>query len=191
MKRAILTLTLVAFLSSLIYSQDTQNNVQKPEFGFKAGVNLSYMFHKFGPAENKPNNTGFYIGSAVNIPFGDQMSLQPEILFSSADYINGPEKLNQLHLPILFNYEALSDFNLSLGPELQYVLKKGNSDLDNEDLKRLLFGGNFSMSYEFTNNFQIQAGYTYTFTKAWNQSPSAYHRINFVRLGLLYFFEKK
>lgn len=179
------------FFSSLTQAQEQADNVAAVEFGFKAGVTLTYMFHKFGPAENKPNNTGFYIGSAVNIPLRDQMSIQPEILFSSAEYINGPEKLNQLHLPILFNYEVLTDFRLSLGPELQYVLKKGESDLDNETLNRFLFAGNFRMSYEFINNFHIEAGYTYTFTKGWNQSPSAYHRINFARIGLLYFFEKK
>lgn len=191
MKRTFLTLILSTFLSSFLFAQENQTNDNKAEFGFKAGVNLTYMFHKFGPAENKRNNTGFYIGSSVNIPLSEQISLQPEILFSSTEYINGPEKLNQLHLPILASYEVLPDFRISLGPELQYVLKKGETDLDIEYIKRLLFAGDFGLSYEFTNNFHIQTRYTYTFTKGWNMNPTSYHRINFVQIGLLYFFEKK
>lgn len=191
MKHALLTFVLGVFLSSFIYAQDDQSNENSTVFGFKAGVNLSYMFHKFGPAENKRNNTGFYIGSAVNIPFSERISIQPEILFSSTEYIDGPKKLNQLHLPVLTTYEVLPDFYLCLGPELQYVLKKGESNLDNEFIKRLLFGGVFGMSYEFTNNFQIQTRYTYTFTKGWNMNPTSYHRINFVQIGLVYFFDKK
>jgi len=95
-----------------------------------------------------------------------------------------------LHLPVLVTYEVLPNFSLTLGPELQYVLKRGDVDLDYEFTKRLLFGGDFGIAYEFTHNFHIQARYIYTFTKGWNMNPTAYHRINNVQIGLAYFFDK-
>jgi len=86
MKRIVSTFLFTVFLISLSQAQDDQSNENKTEFGFKAGVNLSYMFHKFGPGENNINNTGFYLGSAVNIPLGEKLSVQPEIIFASTNY---------------------------------------------------------------------------------------------------------
>lgn len=190
MKRILFSIFLIFFCFTLIQAQDNQTTGDKSEFGFKAGVNLAYQHIEFGPAENTINNTGFYIGSAVNIPLGNNFSVQPEILFSSTNYLDDSGTNNQLHLPILISYEVFEDFKASMGPEIQYVLKLGQTDVEQDYVNRLLLGADLGLGYEFSENFLLETRFHLSLTKTVDLNSTTFRRTNSLQIGLAYFFDK-
>lgn len=191
MKRLMTSLLSIVFFISLSHAQDQETSTTTAQFGFKAGLNLAHQDIRFGPNEKTANETGFYLGAAVNISLANKISLQPEFMYSSSSYADEDGNLQLLHLPVLGNYEFAEGFNVSLGPELQYALKLGEADLDASYVNRLLLGLDFGLSYEFTHNFLLQIRYHLPVTKVIDAGAVTYRKIDHLQLGLVLFFDKK
>jgi hypothetical protein len=114
---------------------------QTPEFGVKAGLNLSNM--SVEDASDKTLKTGFHAGVFTKMPFTDVLSVQPELLFTtkgvkySFDNLLAEGEtnfnLNYIELPINLVYNLSEDFEFHLGPYIGY-LANANVDASTEIL---------------------------------------------------------
>lgn len=84
-------------------------------FGIKGGLNLTF----FNVAENDfgtytESETGYYAGAFVDVEINNSFSLQPELLFI------GLGDFNFLNAPIYVKYEVANNFDVLVGPSLNY-----------------------------------------------------------------------
>jgi hypothetical protein len=95
------------------------------KFGLKAGVNLANIGGDF--SDNTRGIFGFNIGGLAEVPIIKNLSLQPEILFSSQGSKrddragDGPlvvTKLNYINAPIMAKYYFTDGFSIMGGPQI-------------------------------------------------------------------------
>lgn len=109
MKKILLT-ALVALSAFAVKAQD-----EKFRFGEKIGVNLADLS---GDLTESKAKTGFHVGLVFEYQFTENLSLQPEVIFSTQgnkeDYIdfdgvhyNGKTKLSYFNIPVLSNTTTL------------------------------------------------------------------------------------
>ena len=99
------------------------------EFGVKAGLNVSSLGGNAG--YNYSYKPGFHAGVALEVPFGDKISIQPEVLLSlqgSGGFI--PEDLNfwYLNLPIMGKYNIWDELHIEAGPQIGLLLSNNLED---------------------------------------------------------------
>jgi hypothetical protein len=166
---------------------------QGARFGFDAGI-LSSMAKVTSDNQTSSSKSriGFNVGVLVDVKMGNDFSFQPGLNFvqkggkddegsTSADI-----SLNFLELPLDFIYHAkgkTGSFFIGAGPSLSYGLSGkakvtsggvtiteslhlGSSE--NDDLKRLEFGGNVLTGYEWKSGVFISFNYNAGFS---NMSP--------------------
>lgn len=147
-------------------------NAQTPEIklGAKGGVNISNFTNT--DADNK---VGFYIGGLAEIFLSEQMSIQPEILYSAQgakqnmEGLNGKMNLDYLQIPIMVKYYVADGFNVHAGPQIGFVTKAeiefeiGESGKFREDVKDVVnstdFGLGFGAGYELPSGLFFDARY--------------------------------
>jgi len=209
MKKLILGLAVAA--GSLVFAQE---KTVKPHitYGVKAGLNVSSLT-KTNELNNFRPKAGFYGGGFINIPLSNQFSLQPEILFSQSggkyDKTFGNKKysftrnVNNIAIPVMFQYKALPNFYLEAGPEFDIALRgsikaeSGASDLieqeeaNHSSLSRLNLGIGIGAGYYFTSNFGVTARYTagLTETRGLSLIDDKSMRNNVFQVGLTYRFK--
>jgi len=110
-------------------------------FGVKAGLNLSnFAGDEPSNGENVEQRAGFHFGVYVNIPLDQKLSVQPELLATTAgatwDEITELEnqdlvkleiieRLAYLSMPINLTY-SFGKFNLQAGPQVSILLLSGD-----------------------------------------------------------------
>ena len=133
-KVMILTLTLLSFVF-IVINASAQGIVAK---GFKGGINLANIS---GDAfEDTDLKTGFAIGGFFTYSVNDQLSLQPEIYYTSkgfkfnekeydsdVDYeisasYDGSASLNYIEIPVLGVFAVNKNINVFAGPYLDIYL---------------------------------------------------------------------
>jgi len=105
------------------------------QLGIKGGVNIS-NFSGSGSASDvkKKALVGFHAGGMINLMFGSNASIQPEVLFSSqgAKYENAGEeqnfKVSYLTVPVLFKYRFNGGFYLEAGPQVGFKLSDNTTN---------------------------------------------------------------
>jgi hypothetical protein len=185
-------------------------------FGIKAGANMATTALGDIPTGfTKPethNKTGFYGGVFVNIPMGQTLKFQPELLYSSqgtkmnysylSNKIEGEIDLNYLTLPLMLQYQTPGGFYVELGPQLGYMINKpkfqpanGGSETDLSDYSdKFDFSVNGGLGYMTRVGLGIGARYNYGITNAMdakNPNPllpfrEAENRV--IQVGLFYQF---
>jgi len=146
-------------------------NAQTPEFGIKAGLNLSNM--SVEDASDKTLKTGFHVGVFTKMPFTDVLSVQPELLFStkgvkySFDNLLAKGEtnfnLNYIEIPINLVYNLSEDFEFHLGPYVGY-LANANVDANTEILNFLDIdtGDNIDREHFKSFDFGLTAGLNFS-----------------------------
>ena len=184
MKKTTLLLALI-FLTSIVSAQEDNTDIPKITFGIKAGFNSVQMKIVSGSSDNVQKKSGVYAGVFVNIPTSDVFSIQPELIYSSSEYI-GRNNMNLLHVPILLSFKLASNFTGFFGPEAQFLLDLG--DTANKELfNDILFGVTFGANFKITPNIYIEARPYFAFTK-FLEEDSGYRKFNTLQLGLAYKF---
>ncbi len=122
----------------------TNLKAQEPEFGVKAGLNLSNM--SIDDSSDKTMKTGFHAGVFTKMPFTDVFSVQPELLFTTKGVKHSFDNLlaegetnfnlNYIGLPINLVYNLSDDFEFHFGPYIGY-LANANVDANTEILNFL------------------------------------------------------
>lgn len=112
------------------------------QLGIKGGVNISNFTG--GNFENldKKSLVGFHAGGFVSFFFGDNLALQPEVLFSSqgAKLENAGDKQNlkvsYINVPVLLKYRFNGGFYLEAGPQIGFKVSEDIDDMPVEDFAK-------------------------------------------------------
>lgn len=150
-KISLVALALSAGLFAFAQNQPqlTTHMAVEPRFGIKGGVNIANLNNKDYPSSadfNSNTKTGFHAGFLLNLPMGEVMKFQPELLYSlqgakSRINISTPTgsftsnyktDLHYLNLPLMFQARTPNGgFYVELGPQLSYLIKAKNKDITN------------------------------------------------------------
>lgn len=185
-------------------------NTQKVTFGVKGGGNLASFNENFDSPFDYQYKFGFQLGGLMRIELADRLFLQPELLYSlqgtkfNIDFINiilpqtprgtdeffeniNDEYVNEstLILPILLKYYVLEDFNVELGPQLDYIFHVASNELKFEDegivsnnnddsVSDFNFGINLGLGYDINENFGLGARYNYGFNRLFKGELAVY-----------------
>jgi hypothetical protein len=149
------------------------------QLGIKGGVNVS-NFSGSGSASDvkKKALIGFHAGGMINLMFGSNASVQPEVLFSSqgAKYENaGNEqnfKVSYLTVPVLFKYRFNGGFYLEAGPQVGFKLSDNTSNRSVESFANDLdVAVDAGLGYHSSSGFGIGGRYVVGVSKVGDFEP--------------------
>ena len=182
MKKVLLSITLISFISVATFAQSAR-------FGVNAGISIASMKAKAsGVSITSDGKIGLTIGVLADISVAESFTFQPGLNFTQkgskfntegAVPFEITETLNYLELPLNFLYNAPAGngkFFAGLGPVLGFGISGKNkskggsapevtedvkfgSNEDEDHYKPFEFAGNFLAGYEFSNGFFAAANY--------------------------------
>ena len=148
------------------------------DLGVKGGLNFPTLSGDSRQLyENQTKfRTDFYVGGYANYKITDQISFQPELLYSKQGAglktnDNSKAKLitHNINIPLMGRYEIMDGLNVEFGPQLGFLVsakKKTEEGKINEkekfvdNFKTFDFGLNFGAAYKITDELEINARFT-------------------------------
>lgn len=131
------------------------------QFGVKGGLNLANLS---GDVSDTKMKIGFMVGGFASYEVNEQLSVQPELMFSQAGckYDIGSDtykiNLNYIVLPVMVKY-SFGDINLQAGPQIGFLLSAEDDGEDIKDgMKSVDFGLNIGAGYQM-DKIGIEARY--------------------------------
>jgi Outer membrane protein beta-barrel domain len=123
------SLTFILFLAVILSSTG------QTEVGAKGGANLSWINF-----DRKESLFSFHAGGYVRAPLGEELFLQPEVLYSVKganipDYFYSTSidfTMYYLSFPVLLGWQASENLSLHVGPEISYLT---NATVDIADVR--------------------------------------------------------
>lgn len=140
-------------------------NAQSLEFGVKGGANFSNIDSNNYDASTL---TSYYFGAFAELNVFENLSIQPEVLYSSqgaqiddADDI----ELNYINIPVLAKFYLTSKtLSLEAGPQFGFLLDSNvPNQFETESYDFSVVGG---IGYNLTKNISIHARYVAGLTDA-------------------------
>lgn len=178
----------------------TAGFAQTFQLGVKGGVNISNF--NGGDFSNVKKNAlvGFHAGGFVNFRFGEVLSLQPELLFSTQgakfeSKESGEKedfKLNYVSIPVMLKVKSSSGFYLETGPIVSFNVSGGN--FENQSIKDATNSADFSwgvgLGYHSHIGLGIGARYNVGISKVGNINNATITNADFknsvIQIGLFY-----
>ena len=166
------------------------------DLGVKGGLNFSTISgdskqlftNDAGQGLQSKFRTDFYVGGYANYKVTDQISFQPEVLYSKQgsglktnDNSNTKIVTHNINIPLMGRYEIMDGLNLEFGPQLGFLVsakkKSEEGKLDQKEkfadnFKTFDFGLNFGAGYKVTDELEINARFTKGLTDI-NHNPSS------------------
>ena len=210
-----------ATISSLSFSQNQESEIVKQEektfsnsFIIKAGANFSLYTSEVAKWEG---NVSYNIGIGYEIPLTEKFYIQPELNFyrltadagKKENWQNQPQitigdelKLSVIAIPLMFKYKFYENFEIELGPQLDYisnVSRSRNDGVDKEKPERRVkdfgYGITGGLSYNITQKFGANLRYYFGLTEV-DERPGYYlaytdadlGKMSFASLSLFYKF---
>jgi hypothetical protein len=163
--KKLLFLAAFAFLAFAVQAQ----------FGLKAGVNFANLGGDDVDSDGKKANVQLYFGAYYNIALSDNISLQPELVYSGqgAKWEEGGDKaklnLAYLNFTPLFRYNFPGGFFVGMAPQVGFLSsakwKYDGEEIDvKDDVKSIDFSGALALGYMLPNGFGFYARYAHGFT---------------------------
>jgi len=183
------------FVASFSYAQDLK-------FGVKAGLNLSNIVGD--DVEDADMKAGLYFGGFLNTPLNDNLSFQPELLYSRQGWkVDGDGadlsiKTSYINIPLLLKMSlgAADKVHIYAGPQLGFLVKAeaeaeegdvtGTVDIKDE-LKNFDFSLNFGLSFDVSDNMSLDVRYNRGLSKLDDVDDSKAYNSGF-QLGASYSF---
>lgn len=179
----------IALLIALIIFGLTQANAQN--FGFKGGYNYSSFNGEVAKDNTLKGLSGFYVGALLELPLGDVLSLQPEVIYSrqgaawEKDYnipilgkgsLKNDIKLDYLNIPVMAKVN-LGPLFLQGGVQFGFLVGKPETsstvngrrvteELDKDAYASFDFGVGAGLGVNLSEHFFIEARYTHSLTNA-------------------------
>lgn len=156
-------------------------------FGAKGGLNLS-NFSGNHPWDKKMK-PGFHIGGLVHIPVAKQLSVQPELQYSSeGSKLNAKNyNLGYINIPVLLKYTHASGFYGEAGPQIAFMMAAKYDGADvKSGLNKTNIGIGFGLGYTMESGFGFGARYNIGFTNILKGSVELIP--NNIGIGLHYIF---
>ena len=174
----------IALLIALTIFGLTQANAQN--FGFKGGYNYSSFNGDVAKDNTLKGLSGFYVGALLELPLGDVLSLQPEVIYSrqgavweqkdilgefkkdlKLDYLNIPV-MAKVNLGPLFLQGGVQ-FGFLVGkPEVSYTRRaqRVTEKVDKDAYAAFDFGVGAGLGVNLSQHFFVEARYTHSLTNA-------------------------
>lgn len=174
----------IALLIALTIFGLTQANAQN--FGFKGGYNYSSFNGDVAKDNTLKGLSGFYVGALLELPLGDVISLQPEVIYSrqgaaweqknilgefkkdlKLDYVNIPV-MAKVNLGPLFLQGGVQ-FGFLVGkPEVSYTrgAQRVTEKVDKDAYASFDFGVGAGLGVNLGQHFFVEARYTHSLTNA-------------------------
>ncbi|NNT72077.1 PorT family protein [Flavobacterium sp. IMCC34852] len=158
-------------------------SAQTLKFGLKAGANFATLE---GNNVEGSTYTSFHFGALLEVKLLENLSLQPELVYSSQgtkineaafDDIN----YNYLTVPVLAKfYLTKNKLSFEAGPQFSFLVNENVADqFEGETFDFAIAGG---LGYNITEHFLIQARYVAGLTEA-NRSAEVRNRTIQLSLG--------
>ena len=131
MKKSIIAIAALLLAGTAGFAQNFQ-------LGLKAGANFSNFTGGEFRDIDKKTLVGFHGGAFINFGFGDHLSLQPEVLFSTQgaklkeSTTEENFKLSYINVPVMVKYRFTGGFYLEAGPQIGF---KVSEDIPNTTIK--------------------------------------------------------
>ena len=152
-------------------------------YGAKAGLNMAKFTGEDASFDNVDPKfkLGLTVGGFATIPFGDKLSVRPEVMFTQkgARYnesedgveVTATTKMNWLDIPILAVYQVADAISAFVGPYFELYLGgeevwkfegdgmsfEGDEKIEGDDINSLGFGLLFGGAYGVTDNIEVEA----------------------------------
>lgn len=182
----------IVFLIALSILGFAQAHAQK--FGFKGGYNYSSLNGEVAKDNTLKGLNGFYVGALMELPIGDVLALQPEIIYSrqgatweydvfllgkgvidlKLDYLNIPV-MAKVNLGPLFLQGGVQFGFLVNNPEIS-VSALGNritKELDKDAYAAFDFGIGAGLGINLSEHFFVEARYTHSLTNAFDPNNNS------------------
>ena len=179
----------IALLIALTIFGITQANAQN--FGFKGGYNYSSFNGEVAKDNTLKGLSGFYVGALLELPLGDVLSLQPEVIYSrqgaawEKDYnipilgkgsLKNDIKLDYLNIPVMAKVN-LGPLFLQGGVQFGFLVGKPETsstvngrriteEVDKDAYASFDFGVGAGLGVNLSEHFFIEARYTHSLTNA-------------------------
>ena len=157
---------IILLVSTLSYGQISESN---KNIGIKAGLNVADI--RGEEIDNFKSRISFNISLFLEYPILDNLSVQPELQYSSQGAkfnLSGVDvviNLDYFNVPIMVKYYIYNQFYGQIGPQLGYLvssnLKAEGQDQGLGELNKLDVALNVGMGYQFYKNFLVEARYNY------------------------------
>ena len=179
----------IALLIALTIFGLTQANAQN--FGFKGGYNYSSFNGDVAKDNTLKGLSGFYVGALLELPLGDVISLQPEVIYSrqgaawEKDYnrpilgkgsLKNDIKLDYLNIPVMAKVN-LGPLFLQGGVQFGFLVGKPETSstvnglrvteqVDKDAYASFDFGVGAGLGVNLSQHFFVEARYTHSLTNA-------------------------
>ena len=176
----------IALLIALTVFGLTQTNAQN--FGFKGGYNYSSFNGEVTKDNSLKGLSGFYVGALLELPLGDVISLQPEVIYSRQgaaweqknnlgsfkkdlrlDYLNIPV-MAKVNLGPLFLQGGVQFGFLVDKPEVSYTAgdRRVSQTVDKDAYASFDFGVGAGLGVKLNQHFFVETRYTYSLTNVFD-----------------------
>lgn len=199
------------FCTCFAMAQNAPDNGSTVRIGIKGGLNIATVIRTNDDNSSSSPLLGFNGGAVLQLPLGQLIAIQPEVLFSQKGYkasgnVLGTDYdyrrfLNFLDIPILLRINASKAVGLVVGPQYSYLLgthtrfKSGDATYqqdvnnDNSNIRKNIFGGVAGIDINFDRNVFIYGRYTIDFQNnngdGTSSTPSYKNQVFQVGLGFL------
>ena len=173
MKTFITALFFVAF-TTLGFSQVTK-------YGIRGGMTISNMDYKDAPINDNPHRNGFLFGIYVEYGITEDLSVQPELQFSTEGANKENFRNDYINLPVLLEYRLLDFMSLGLGPQAGLKVHK-----DDDGFKNFVFSGVGLAEFHITEEWSIDARYNYGFSNVFDEDLPVEAKNNVIQIGINY-----
>ena len=177
-------------LLALLFAVSISTIQAQVHFGVKGGVNFANVTNSDGGK----TRIGFNGGVQVGIPVSEQISVQPEVVYSSQG-VKGDDDmqaiLNYINVPVLLQYNNPSGFFAHTGPQLGFLtsakLKQGSQELDVKDaFKSTDFSWAFGAGYVLPSGFGFNGRYNLGLSKIEDGQDAGSSKNSVFQLGIFY-----
>ena len=209
-----------ATISSLSFCQNQESEIVKQEektfsnsFIIKAGANFSLYTSEVAKWEG---NVSYNIGIGYEIPLTEKFYIQPELNYFRLNADAGKKEIwrdqqitigdelrvSIIAIPLIFKYKFYENFEIELGPQLDYisnVSRSRNDGVDKEKPERRVkdfgYGITGGLSYNITKKIGANIRYHYGLSEM-DERPGIYlaytdsdiGKLSFASLSLFYKF---
>jgi hypothetical protein len=157
------------FILNLLLLCTIATNAQMLKFGVKAGVN----FADLEGASNTKMKTGFHAGGLVEIKLLENISVQPELLYSFQGADSDSDFFKDINysyitVPVMAKFYLITDkLSLEAGPQFAFLI---NDNVDFEDPSTFDFAIDGGLGYNITSHIFVQGRYVIGLTDTTNDA---------------------
>ena len=208
---ALLFISLSGVVAAQEKPADTYGRHAEARIGLIGGLNIATLVKSNDPGFSSMPLYGFNAGGLLQLPIGDLIALQPEVLFSQKGYhakgndgltaYDYRRRLNCLDIPLLLRINLGKQLGIVGGPQYSYLLSTKtvfssasatymqNIKNENDNIRKNTFGGVLGIDINAGDNVFLYGRYTIDFKSnngdGTSSTPAYKNQVFQVGIGIL------